>query len=111
MNLEFRIYQLKKNSKMFNKFSKDINDFTNEFLLISEEKLSDDYDCYKAQYLSSNGINAIRGLNIADTAYLIKKQDLILKEDDLPGYETCEIDIPKEYLTMEIIESIQKLNS
>jgi hypothetical protein len=108
MLLEFKVYQLKEGTRTYDSFVK-ISNKPNDFIIVGEEKLSKDYDCYKVQQVYENGICMLGGLMIDEAALLVKKDELELKGDI--GYETQEFDIPKKYLTMDIIENIKRLNA
>lgn len=105
MNLNFNIYELKETSILYNDKIKE----NNEFIIVGEEELSEDYDCFKAHQLDDNGLSLIGGLDIDEFSLLIPKKDLKIKKD--VGIISCELDIPKEYLTLDIIDNIRKLNS
>lgn len=107
MNLEFRIYQLKKDSRFYNSLiinGKDLN----EFIVVGEKDLGKGFDCFKVQQLYKKGLQLIDGLKIDDT-YNILKKDLRLKGNS-HDYETVELNIPKEYLTLDIVDNIKRLN-
>lgn len=108
MKLEFKVYQLKESSILYDRAIKKGNK-PNEFIIVGEEKLRDNFDCYKAHQLGENGFIIIGGLNINEFSMLIPKDDLIPTPGI--GVEITEIDIPKQYLTMQIIEDIQRLNN
>lgn len=106
MNLSFNVHELKETSILYNEKIKE----NNEFIIVGEEKLSDDYDCYKAHQLGEDGLCFLGGLNIDEFSLLIPKNDLQSKRDSISS-SLYEIDIPKNYLTIEIIENIKRLNS
>ena len=106
MLLEFKVYGLKKESSMYKQMNESTNK-CNEFVVVGEEMVGE-LDCFKAQQLEDNGMNLIGGLKIDKAAYLIEKKDL-MNESDF-GWDVSELDIPKKYLTMGIIENIQRLN-
>jgi hypothetical protein len=83
----------------------------NEFIIIGEKMVEGYADCYKALPISDDGLKLISALTLGEQTMAIPKSDLQLKNDDLPGIEIQELNIPKEYLDMEIIEDIQRLNS
>ncbi|KZL94340.1 hypothetical protein [Clostridium magnum] len=105
MNLEFKTYQLKEGSRTYEKLVKRAK-LHNEFIIVGE-----DHGYYKAIPSSDDGLKLISALMIDEQAMFIPKDDLELKKDDLPGVEVQELNIPKEYLTIDIIEDIQRLNS
>lgn len=82
----------------------------NEFIVIGEKLVSKDYDCFKALQIQKKGLCIIGGLPIAETAYHIKKEDLKLKSDGI-GCEISEFDIPKKYLSLDVVDDILRLNS
>lgn len=110
MVLEFKTYELKEESGLYKNIVQSANK-PNEFIIVGEELIGKEIDCFKVQHVGEKGISLISALTIDESALLVPKEDLKLKKDDLPGYEIQEIDIPREYLTMDIIESIQRLNS
>ncbi len=109
MILEFKLYKLKETSVMYKVAVEDSNN-PNEFIIVGEQLLSKDYDCYKViQSIDNEDLKLISGLKLDEFGFLIKKDDLELTVDW--GYESLELDIPKDYLTLDIIENIQRLNS
>ncbi len=108
VNLEFRTYQLKEGSKSYNQLIKK-GKLHNEFIVVGEESVKDYGECFKAVLSSEEGITLLP-VKLLDQAMTILKEELELKKDDLPGIETCVIDIPKKYLTLDIVEDIQRLN-
>lgn len=107
--LEFKLYKLKETSVMYKVAVEDSNN-PNEFIIVGEQLLSKDYDCYKViQSIDNEDLKLISGLKLDEFGFLIKKDDLELTVDW--GYESLELDIPKDYLTLDIIENIQRLNS
>lgn len=50
----------------------------------------------------------IPGVNIAEQAYTCLKNDL---EEVGSCFNTAELDIPKEYLTIDVVDDILRLNS
>ncbi|KZL88679.1 hypothetical protein [Clostridium magnum] len=110
MNLEFKTYQLKEGTRNYNQLIEK-GKLHNEFIIIGEEMVEGYADCYKAIPSSDDGLKLISALNLDEQSMKIPKDELELKKDDLPGIETSEFNIPKEYLTVDIIEDIQRLNS
>jgi hypothetical protein len=103
MFLEFQILELKESSRLYNSLVKKGNK-TNEFIVVGEES-----ENYKAQQMEDDGICLISGLSIDEFSLLIPKEDLKRKGVEV-GIETVELDIPKKYLSLDIIENIQNLN-
>lgn len=102
MILEFKIYKLKQESKLYKRVVEKDNGL-NEFIIIGEK---DEY--FEVQQLYENGLIMIGGLKIDKSTYCVLKDDLENKVE--LGWEIQEIEIPTEYLTMDIIENIQRLN-
>lgn len=112
MILEFKVLELGKDTKQFkslkaiHKRIKNPNrEFVNEFIVVGSES-SDNIDYYKVQQLSCKGLVLIGGLKLDEISLIIPKSDFIWD-----GVTYTEIDIPKEYLDIDIIETIQNLNS
>jgi ADP-heptose:LPS heptosyltransferase len=108
MILEFKLFKLKEDSRLF----KLINKITklNEFIIVGEEKV-EDKEYYKIHQLTENGLQLIGGLPLDEVAYSVEKSDLIPTNEGGIGIDYTEIDVPKEYLNMDLIETIQRLNS
>lgn len=104
MNLEFNIYKLKEDSKQYKTLIEKPNS-PNNFIIVGEEK-----DWYKAHLIDDRGLCLIDGLTVDEFSLLINKDDLQIKTDGF-SREILEMDIPKKYLTTNIIENIQKLNA
>lgn len=112
MILEFKVLELDENTKQFKSLKaiqervKNSNyEFVNEFIVVGSES-SDNIDYYKVQQLSDTGLVLIGGLKLDEISLIIPKSDFIWD-----GVTYTEIDIPKEYLDIDIIETIQNLNS
>lgn len=108
MKLEFKVYEIKENTRSYKQLIENIK-FKNEFIIVGEAKLGEQLDCFKAQAIDEKGITIIGGMKIDEAALFIPKEDMKIIGDGV-SYETEEFDIPKKYLTMEIIENIQRLN-
>ena len=104
MKLELEIYRLKETSKLYKKLVGN-NNKSNEFVIIGE--WSDYYKVYKVE---NGSIYLISGLKMDEPSLLIPKGDLEINIDAL-GIKVLEIHIPKEYLTLDIIEDIYRLNN
>jgi hypothetical protein len=103
MILEFKLYELKDTSKFYETCFEGGNR-PNEFIIVGEES-----GFYKTQQVEEDGLCLIGGLPIDEFVMLVPKEDLKLKGDGI-GVEMKEFDIPKDYLTLEIVETIQRLN-
>lgn len=95
MKLDFKVYKLEGNEH-------------DDFIIVGEESLNET-PYFRAHKLDDAGLKVIGGLNLIDTALYIEKSKLSVSKDNL-GYEIVELNIPGEYLTIDIIENIQKLN-
>ncbi|MCE5220186.1 MAG: hypothetical protein LLF98_02665 [Clostridium sp.] len=104
MNLEFNIYELKEDSKQYNALIEKSKS-PNNFIIVGEEK-----DWYKAHMIDDRGLCLIDGLTVDEFSLLIDKNDLQIKTNGF-SREIMEMDIPKKYLTINIIENIQRLNT
>lgn len=107
MKLEFNIYKMNEDCRLFKMVSKF--NTINEFIIVGEEKV-DGKEYVKVHQLTNNGLRLIRGLPLEETAHLVEKSNLKLAGEDWYK-DSVEIDIPSEYLSMELIENIQRLNS
>jgi hypothetical protein len=107
MFLEFKLYELKETSKLYNSLVKKENN-PNEFVVVGEE-----LENFKVQQIEGAGedigITLLDGLSIEEFSLLIPKEDLKFKGDGV-GVEITELDIPKKYLSLDIVENIQRLN-
>ena len=101
MKLEFDIYKIKEEYKI-NAFLQSIGE--SEFIVVGKELIEDE-EHYLLQELKEDGLRLVKGLNIQMISYRIPKRFLVKKE-----FESVELDIPKDYLTMDIVEEIQELN-
>lgn len=102
MKLEFDIYKIKEEFKL-NNFLQTVGE--SEFIVVGKELIEDE-EHYLLQELNEDGLKLIRGLDIQMTSYRIPKRFLEKKE-----FEKVELDIPKYYLNMDIVEDIQRLNN
>ena len=110
MELEFKTCQLKEGTRVYNALVGKGN-LHNEFIIIGEENIKGYADCYKVLPSSDKGLKLISALTLVEQALSVPKSDLELKKDDLPGIEYQTLNMPKKYLTVDIIEDIQRLNS
>lgn len=104
MNLEFKLYEVNEESKSFNMLKNSIPNIKNDFIIVGEDE-----NFFKLINVGSEEIKLIKGLNIEEIAYLFDKSDVKLQGNNIYT-DTIELDIPQEYLSMEIIENIKKLN-
>jgi len=104
MNIDFKVFELKESSRQYKRLISDSNS-TNEFIIVGEKG-----QYFNAHQVEEKGICLIPGLSIVEFSLMILKDDLILKSVDF-GTEVTEMDIPKQYLSVDIIETIQRLNT
>jgi hypothetical protein len=103
MLLEFKLYKVNTESRLFKIIAKYDN--SNVFIVVGEHK-----EYFKVHQLTKKGLCLVGGMPLDGVAYSIKKTDLTLSTDGF-GVDYTELEIPKEYLTVDLIETIQKLNS
>lgn len=104
MKFEFKLYEIDTNSKMWSKITKLDNNAPNDFILVGEEE-----GFFKMHHVSSNGISLIHGINLDESAYLFDKSEVRLQGNG-SYIDSMEFDIPMQYLNIDIIENIKKLN-
>jgi hypothetical protein len=104
MLLEFKLYEVKESSNLY-KLTCAEDSSKNTFIIVGEE--NERY--FQVQQIDEKGLGLISGLKINQAAFIVKKEDIKLKSGGF-GYESVELDIPKEYLTLDIIEGIIRLN-
>ncbi len=102
MNLEFKIYKLNKDSKMLDILCK--NDQNNEFIVVGEEVLGEKKHL-KVHQIGDKGICFIADFKLDEFTAIVEKEEL-----QTTCY-TVTFDIPKEGLTLDIIENEQRLNA
>lgn len=109
MNLEFKTFRIKQNStwiKIMNKYNSH-----NEFIKVGEKTDSDKKYCEMLQLENEDkGLILFGGLKLNEIALIIPESELEPTSDDV-GVDYVTLDIPKEHLTMDLIENIQRLNS
>lgn len=108
MKLDFVLCEINKQNRLWDIVKK--NNDVNEFIIVGEEK-SRVGDHYKVIQCTNDGVRLIGGLLLDEAAYTVKKEDVYPKKDRLPGKIIVEFDVPKEYLTLDIVSAVQKLNS
>lgn len=106
MDIDFNIYRLKKDSKTYQEWSISKfmqNDKDCDIIIVGEETLGDK-PFLKGCTIGKNGLCLIGGLKLNESSYLIA-------EEDLDKTSLIEVyDIHKKYLSMDIVEDIQKVN-
>jgi len=107
MLLEFKLLKINEENKFFKKISKFNKN--NEFIMVGKEKV-EGKEHLKVIQLTETGIKLIGGLKINELSLSMPKEEFRLANDGI-GVDYSEFEIPKEYLTLEIIENIQRLNS
>lgn len=105
MVLEFIIREVKEGTKLdrelLSKFGSD-----NEFIVVGEVNMPGYGDCYRVQCIGE-GLRLIGGVDISTQSYTCLKSDL---EEVGSCFDTASLDIPKEYLTLDIVDDILRLN-
>lgn len=110
MKLEFKLYQIKQGTRSYkNLIEKGL--IPNQLIIIGEEKINDEIDTFLVKPMLDNQIKIFEGMKINECTMNIKKDELELCKDGGCSYQIAELDIPKKYLTMSIIEDIQRLNN
>lgn len=97
MRLEFDLYKVEDMDEYLKSIIKG-----NEFIVVGE--LTVDNEEYFMCHTITDGIKLIDGVNIQDFSFRLPKDKF-----EKTG-ESVEFDIPKKYLTLDIIEDIQRLN-
>ncbi|MDB2049609.1 hypothetical protein [Clostridium perfringens] len=100
MKIQFNVFKIDNMASYFNDLST-----TREFIPVGKKKVGNE-ECYLVHAIDEQGIRLINGLNIQESAFMCPKKELVKKD-----YERAELDIPKEYLTLGIVEEIQNLNN
>lgn len=108
MIVEFKTYNLNENSDAF-KIMKNYNT-CNEVVIVGEEKIGNE-EYFKVLQLKDTGMRLIKGLSLQEQSFYVKKEDLIPTNIGGIGTDYIEIDIPAEYLSVGIIEDVQRLNN
>ncbi|MBB6622050.1 hypothetical protein H7E67_01275 [Clostridium gasigenes] len=108
MKLEFRVVSLKEESKTFknlkssyDKIANPSHKFVNEFIIVADEE-----ENYKTLQLHEEGLSLISDFKLDFITYTMSKDDFAWD-----GTLYTELEIPKNRLTVEIIDNIQRLNS
>lgn len=102
MELEFKIYELKKESRLYKTIVEPTG--SNQIIIVGEEMVGD-IECFKAHDLTDKGLTLIGGMKLDCFCYTIPKEDIRALGNQ---HETIILDIPKKYLTLETVENIQR---
>lgn len=97
MKLEFDIYKVEDMDEYLKSIIKG-----NEFIIVGEYVV--DNEEYFMCHTITDGIKLIDGVNIQDFSYRLPKN--YFKKT----VKSVTLDIPKKYLTLDIVEDIQRLN-
>lgn len=106
MQLEFIVREVKKNTKLDIELLRRF-DGENQFIIVGEVEVPGYGDCYMVQHIGDE-LKLIPGVNIAEQAYTCLKSDL---KETGSCFDTAVLDIPKEYLTLDVVDDILRLNS
>jgi hypothetical protein len=106
MNIEFIIFKLKKDSKTYQQWStKDYmqKELDCDIIIVGEEKLGDTL-YLRGSTIQDGKLSLIGGLQLNDMAFHVPEEDL--------EYISCsaEFNIHKKYLSMGLVEDIQRIN-
>lgn len=107
MDMTFKVYMIKPDSdsaKSFEKIAPSLGLASREFVVVGEESLSGRLFKKVIDICSNGQLCLIGGLTLTDSGYYCYPQDLVGTN------MVVTFDIPKKYLTLEIIETIQELN-
>lgn len=102
MKLEFKIFEINENR------FKNLNLNVNEFIKVGEVKQGKSNICL-LHHINDEGIRLINGLDIQTSAYMIERSNVKFKGNEYFSGSVI-LDIPKKYLTIDIIEEIKLLN-
>lgn len=106
MKIEFNLFKLKKDSKTYQNWSTKTymqKELDCDIIIVGEEKLGDTL-YLRGCTIQDDKLSLIGGLQLNDIAYYIPECDL--------EYTSCsaEFSIHKKYLSMGMIEDIQRIN-
>ena len=104
MILKFIVYELQESSTYYKTIFNGGNR-PNKFIVVGEEG-----SMFKLQQIEEDGISFLGELTIDEFTIMLPKEDMKLKGDGV-STEIQEFDIPKKYLTLDIIETIKRLNN
>ena len=107
MNLDFKLCKIKKDSKSYDIWSRMGSlraDKDLDMILIGEEYIDKERN-YQLIPIEDDSIKLINGLSLTDIAYLVPVDDTIISN------RKYGLDIPKEFLDLDIVDNIHKINS
>ncbi len=116
MKINFKVLKLKEGSKHYESLkrqyerAKSSNNFSgrkslNEFILVGTEIVEGE-EWYKVNQLTDRGLVLIGDLKLDEIALSIPKEEFTWD-----GESFNEIDLPKKYLSVDLLDNIEKLNS
>lgn len=107
MDLDFKICRIKQGSKSYDIWSRmgSLKDDTDSDMILIGEEYIDKERNYQLIPIEDDSVKLISGLNLTDTAYLIPVEDVILSN------KKYSFDIPKEFLDLDIVDNIHRINS
>lgn len=108
MKLEFKVVNLKEHSESFKRLKKTFDrlpnprhKFSNEFIIVGENEGN-----FKLLELHEEGITLVADFQLDYVTYDVPKKDILWD-----GTLYAEFNIPKERLSIDIIDNIIRLNS
>lgn len=112
MKLEFRLIKLKESSKLLARMkehTEEVRDnlrceMLNEFIIVGEKYVKD-VRHYKVNQLNENGLSIFGGLDLAAIALCVPQTEF-----EWDGETFIILDVPKENLTVNLIDDINRLN-
>lgn len=107
MLLKFNLFKINEDSKLFRLLKK--YDKTNEFIVVGKE-IIDRKEYLKVHQLGKKGLCLLGGFKLDECAYSIPKDEIKPYGDGI-GIDYVEMKIDKKYLSVDLIETIQNLNS
>lgn len=100
MKLQFKLYKLKDKNNLLKK-----SNSLNEFIVIDESHAYNQ-DCFRVRQITKSGLIFAENDNLITSSILIPQEKLFWD-----GYTYVQFDIPKNFLSLNIIDSIFKLNN
>lgn len=108
MDLDFRLCSIKKDSKSYDIWSRMgslRDDIDSDMILIGEEYIDKERNYQLIPVEKDTSIKLIKGLSLTDIAYLVPVEDTVISN------KKYTLDIPKEFLDLDIVDNIHKINS